>query len=178
MSNAPSSRIDLFHVCFLPHHTDEKVHTQLNNLYGDDRPDLFPLFNNGELNIEDVKDDDALHAIVLTQVSRQLISPYATVTSNVAVIDRIIQDAAFFVEIGRSQSRLHKNSLIKAITKALNTPKQDSIKIRISINHLYFDISDGPITFLDWSKFTYTRPEAAPTTVAAPTAAEIATAIG
>ena len=150
------SPIKHFMVEFGPHPADANAHTHLNNCYGDGLPDPSRIFVDPN-DLDEVLATDDLLKTLRKIITEELIAPYATETNDQDPIKRAIDAAPFFVDFANTKHRLRKQTLEEAMDHAMKA-KKEIVRIRVSIAHLYFDTSAGPINFLDWSKITTTAP--------------------
>eukprot|EP00980_Cylindrotheca_fusiformis_P019386 scaffold6661_cov109-Cylindrotheca_fusiformis.AAC.6 len=152
MSNFKS--ILFFHLKFtkVPHAPE--LHTYLNYEFEDVIPDHERLYT--DPNEQDtVLADFALDSTIRKIIAEEMIKPYATLTSDLSCIDRIINAALLkvydpYLCVAR---RLTKQSFTNVLTLARD---KTAIKVQIQISTMamFYDISKGPPNCLDWSSFS------------------------
>lgn len=99
----------------------------------------------------------------------------AVQTADPSSIMPLLTAAPLFVDVKKVKHCLTKSNLTNAIIDAINTRKP-SVEIQIATSHFFIDETSGPVTYLNWEKFSTT----ATTTPATPhvlSAAEIAAAV-
>jgi hypothetical protein len=169
------SSIRDFFVVFQQHPLDPKAHTHLNNVFSGDLPDPSRLYTDA-VTQDVVKDDADLLAEIRRILTYEMIAPHATLTFDSTMdIEPKINLAALFIVNGNSQRRLNKASLTRVLEAAVIAGK-DHVEIKISMAHIYFDASGGPLNYLDWSLLPTTTTAIA-TPPAPATAVDIARAV-
>jgi hypothetical protein len=159
---------------FNPHPIEPGAHTQLNMLYADYLSHPKALYvNPADLDL-DVLDDTPLTAVIAQQII-QCIHPIATATPDIIDISPFINSAALTIDDGTSFRRLTKTSFTRALDYARANTKT-TLNFRVSINHIYFDMTQGPLNYLDWKLFSR-APAPRASAVAAPSAIDIANAV-
>jgi hypothetical protein len=149
--------IKYFVVKFAPHPSDPQASVQLNTLYQDAIPQDERLFVDPSSKT-DVLGDSQLNNIVRDILINEMIGlTNAIETTDINEIKNALQNAPLTVHFANQKFRLKRDTLISAMEHALAT-NSNTVEIRVSINHLYFDTSAGPINFLDWSKILTTAP--------------------
>lgn len=174
MSSSAGS-LPVFTIKFLPNGITDKLHTQLNINYGVPIPDPTVLFVDSAA-VDELLPETELLAALRNAISADVIKPLAIETLNVTDIAPLINSAAMFVEVKKVKHRLSKTTLASAIAAATAKPDGGLVEIMIGTSHIYIDETSGPVSYLNWTKFSTiaTAPSAAPNVL---TAADIAAAV-
>ena len=137
---------------FVPHAAYPELHKHLNYNFSLPLPEVQRVFVCGTA---DLLPDAELGGMIRFTVS-QLIRSYASQTSpGTAAIIPLIQAANFFVDAGQVRTPLDAQSLAISIDEVLSGTK-NFVDLTMTIGHFFLDESQGPVTCLDWTKFSTT----------------------
>ena len=166
--------IKYFMIKFAPHPADPQASVHLNTLYQGDIPNDERLFVDSAAKTDVLNDSDLNKTVREIIINEMIGLTNASETKDINNIKNALQNAPLSVHFANQTHRLKKKTLVSAMEHALAT-NNDTVEIRVAINHLYFDTSAGPINYLDWSKILTTAP---PKPTATPTTAQSSTTGG
>lgn len=124
---------------------------------------------------DEILTDTELLPIIRRTICDKLIAPMAVQTSGTSSIMPLLAAAPFFVNVKKIKHRLNKANLTTAIIDVINTRKS-SVEIMIATSHFFVDETSGPVTYLNWEKFSTTA-VTAPVPPQVLSAADIAVAV-
>ena len=151
--NLPSE-LPKFVIKFLPHGHHDRLHVNLNINFGEPLPDQNRLFRDPN-SPTDLLPDSELLAIFRRIICDEMIIPMAVQTQDTSIIMPLLNAAPMFVDVKKVKHRLNKTNLTEATADAIKSQKS-YVEILIGTSHFFIDETSGPITYLDWNKFSTT----------------------